>query len=62
MEFEKEDKRTFIYEKGGILSPITKFHHNGSDIYFEIETESKYKYRKLVNSIRFQYHPDEIKK
>ncbi len=62
MLFEKEQKRKFIYEKGGIITPVLKFHHNGDDIYFEIETESKYRYRKLENRVRFQYPLDNLEK
>jgi len=55
MQFEKELIRNFVYEKNGIITPVTKFHHNGNDLYFEIETNSDYKYIKLLNRVKFKY-------
>lgn len=55
MQFTKDLVRNFIYERGGIITPITKFHHNGEDLFFEIMANSEFKYMKLLNRIKFNY-------
>ena len=49
----KMDQRKFAYFDTCNSIPVVAFLHNGKDLFFELDTERDFKYRKLKNRIKY---------